>query len=135
MAKNDNATAISEMEAFYERAQIAQAPAWRPEVGDVLTGEIIGFRLGHTSEFGDYPIIVFRTSAGPISFHCFHGIVRDRLRELKPSKGDNLTVQYLGKRLKNGDEDKPPADQTHYHLYYIESSTVDATPVLDTIEF
>lgn len=126
---------VDPMVAFLERAAIAQAPAWRPESGGFLSGPILGFRMGSTDEWGDYPVIVVQSDQGPLSFHCFHSLVRERLAELQPKKGDLLTVQYLGTKVVNGDEDKPEADQKKYHRYYIESGSVEASPVLDEMKF
>lgn len=135
-AKN-TAAAVSSMESFFERAALAQAPAWRPEVGEVLTGKILGFRLGTTTEYGEYPVIVVSggENGAPVAFHAFHTIVRETLREHKPKKGDMLTVMYNGVRVVNGDEEKDPKDQKTYHLYYIEVGNAESTPVLDSIEF
>lgn len=134
MSKN-TATQISEMEAFLERAQLAQAPAWRPQQDEILSGPILGFRLGSTVEYGEYPVILIGggENGKPIAFHCFHSLVRERLREIKPSKGDVLTVQYGGKREVTPEEEA--AGKKEYHRYYIESGSLDVAPVLDTIEF
>lgn len=137
MAKNDtaekNAAAVAGMEAFFERAAIAQAPAWRPAVNDLLSGTILGFRLGHTDEYGEYPIIVVQTDSGPVAFHAFHGVVRERMKELQPKKGDMLTVMYGGKREVTPEE--AAAGKKEYHKYYIETGNVDAAPVLDEMAF
>lgn len=129
--KND--TRVASMEAFFERAQLAQAPAWRPQPNDFLSGVILGFRVGSTTEYGEYPVLVIQSDSGPLSFHAFHGVVRERLRELKPKKGDVLTVQYSGKKEVTEEEEK--AGKKAYHKYYIESGSVEATPVLDVMEF
>lgn len=121
------------LEAFFERAQLAQAPAWRPAVNDVLSGAILGFRMGHTDEYGDYPILVIKGDSGPVAFHAFHGVVRERLRELQPKKGDVLTVQYGGQVERTAEEIEK--GKKEYHRYYIESGAVEATPVLDSMTF
>lgn len=126
-------TRVAEMEAFFERAQLAQAPAWRPEKDDILSGAILGFRLGSTVEFGEYPVLVVSSDSGPVAFHCFHHLVRERLRELQPKKGDVITVMYGGKKDVTPEEEK--AGKKAYHVYYIESGAVEATPVLDTMTF
>lgn len=131
--RSNTATEVASLEAFFERAQLAQAPAWRPESGNVLSGPILGFRLGSTVEYGEYPVLVIKSDNGPLAFHAFHGVVRERLRELQPKKGDLLTVQYSGK--KDRTEEEIAAGKKEYHMYYIESGSVEATPVLDSMQF
>lgn len=107
---------------FEERAAIANAPAWRPEPNDILTGEVLGVRTGKSTEYAEYPVIVYKTADGFRAFHVFHGVARDRMGELKPKKGDKHTIQYLGTRVgntpivRNGKE-----EDNIYHAYYIES--------------
>lgn len=129
----DSAAAVASMESFFERAQLAQAPAWRPDVNDVLSGPILGFRLGSTTEYGEYPVLVIKSENGPLAFHCFHSLVRERLRELQPKKGDVIIVLYGGKREVTPEEEA--AGKKEYHRYYIESAAVEATPVLDEMTF
>lgn len=128
-----NATAVASLEAFFERAQLASAPAWRPNEKDVLSGAILGFRIGSTTEYGEYPVIVISSDSGPVAFHAFHGVVRERLRELQPKKGDVITIMYDGKKTVTEEEKK--AGKNEYHRYYIESGAVEATPVLDEMTF
>lgn len=132
---NTNSTAkhVADMEAFFERAQLAQAPAWRPEVNDVLSGEILGFRIGVHAEYGEHPVLIIKSDRGPVAFYGFHGLVRDRLRELKPKKGDVITIMYGGKREVTKEEEE--AGKRPYHRYYIESGAAEATPVLDSFDF
>lgn len=134
-AASRTADEVAALEAFFERAKIAQAPAWRPAVDDVLSGTILGFRMGSTDEYGEYPIIVVQSAEGPVSFHCFHGVVRERLAEVQPKKGDMFTVQYGGTKVVNGEEHKPEAEQKRYHKYYIECGSTEAAPVLDEMKF
>lgn len=107
---------------FAERAAIANAQAWRPEPNDILTGEVVGVRVGKSTEYAEYPVIVYNTTDGYRAFHVFHGVARDRMGELKPKKGDKHTIQYLGTRVgntpivRNGKE-----EDNVYHAYYIES--------------
>jgi hypothetical protein len=113
---------------FAERAQISNAPAWMPKEGDILTGEVVGVRIGSTGDYDDYPVMVLKTDDGYKAFHVFHGVARERLSELKPTKGDSLTVQYLGQReankpiVRNGKE-----EPNIYHAYYMEKAGVETT--------
>lgn len=111
---------------FERRAQIANAPAWRPNEGDILSGTVIGVRIGSTGEYADYPVMVLDTEEGFRAFHIFHGVARERMSELKPVKGDQLTVQYLGQQtankpiVRNGKE-----EDNVYHSYYIEKAGIE----------
>jgi hypothetical protein len=109
---------------FEERAAMNTAPAWRPVEGDTLRGELVGTRVGRTTDYPDYPVLILAREGGEpgeyIAFHAFHGVAVDRLTELKPKRGDVLTIKYLGAKVTNATKDKPEKDQTLYHLYYIE---------------
>lgn len=110
--------------SFRERAAIHNATAWLPKANDELHGELVGVRVGSTTEYQDYPVLVFKTpdlNDGYTAFHCFHGVARERLSEIKPKKGDVLHILYGGTKVgnkaivRNGKE-----EENVYHLYYIE---------------
>lgn len=107
--------------SFAERAAMNTAPAWRPEKDDILHGEVVGTRVGTTSDYPDYPVLILEQTNGEyIAFHAFHGVAQDILSSLRPKRGEVLTIQYLGTQVTNATKDKDLKDQTAYHLYYIE---------------
>lgn len=67
---------------------------WRPEPGDVLTGTVSGIEKGwsdYTNSF--YPIVTVKQEDGTLtSVHCFHEILRQRMIDLRPEIGSEITV-------------------------------------------
>lgn len=108
--------------SFAERAAMANAPAWRPNVGDTFHGKLLGVRIGKTEEYGQYPVLVMRDVETDAFFavHAFHTVLLDRLNEIKPQAGDILQGIYNGEVVTNATKDKAEKDQTSYHSYYIE---------------
>lgn len=84
------------------------APAWRPEVGDVVEGEIVTLDNGY-SNYGQYPIVTLRLADGSeVAIHAFHSALRNRLMDVKPSIGNTLAVKYFG------EVDNKKGDQKYY---------------------
>ena len=113
--------------SFDERVAFATAPAWRPETGDKLENvEVVKVRIGD-GDYGQYPIVVYKKADGSyVAFHAFHQIARERLAELKTTRGSRHNLVYLGR--KTGNAVKSDGTTTEYELYYIEDAnavTVD----------
>lgn len=71
-----------------------EAQGWRPEPGDVLTGTVTAIDKGwsdYTNSF--YPIVTVRQEDGTLtSLHCFHEILKQRMLDLRPEIGTEITV-------------------------------------------
>jgi hypothetical protein len=123
MSDTERAKMIAEIEAVFTRkAELANAPAIRLEEGETISGEVVQIAR-RVSDYGEYPVITMKLNDGSLgTLHAFHMIVQDRLKELKPQKGDILFVAYAGERTKNN----PTADEVakgrdKYHLYNLET--------------
>ena len=112
---------------FAQRAAFANAPAWRPEPDETLVpgddyAEVIGFREGHTDEYGSYPVIIYthksfeKAHGNPfVAFHAFHTIARERLAELGTKVGSRQNILVGAKRMNN-------AGDKEYVPYFIEDA-------------
>lgn len=115
--------AVNELEAFFARKEMLTSKAWRPEIGDVLVGEVAGFRLGE-GDHGTYPIVIIRPKDGgdSVSVHCFHTLIKEGFAQIKVAKGMRVAVHYDGMQLKNSAADKPVADREktdYYAMYFV----------------
>lgn len=72
------------------------ASSWKPERGNILTGEVVA--LGERqNDFGAYPIITVKQADGQeLAFHAFHSVARKRLAEQRPVVGSQIAVRYEG---------------------------------------
>lgn len=74
------------------------APAWRPQRGDVLIGEVVAIdeRRGFAERL--YPIVtVLENETGKeVAFHAFHTVAKDEILRLEPKVGDTIGIAYLG---------------------------------------
>lgn len=133
VAKKSTADNVSDIEAYFERKNVRQAPAWMPEPGSSMKGEVIGLKMGE-SDYGPYPIIVYRVilstdtnlSAGSIvAVHAFHTIMRESLKEKKTAIGSVQWITYEGERETNESKKArkldPKLEQKNYHLYDVEN--------------
>lgn len=113
---------VEKLEAFFERKnRLANAPALRMEPGQRAKGPIIGI-ASRTSDYGTYPVVTIEVNGQPTTLHAFHQIVQERLKELKPQKGDILFVEYAGEREKlNPTEDEIKRGRTTYHMYNLDT--------------
>jgi hypothetical protein len=78
------------------------APAWRPEPGDKLIGEVtaVSERMGI---HGLYPIVTIRRDNGEqLAAHAFHSKLRYRLADIQVKVGDRIGIKYLGKAKRDG---------------------------------
>lgn len=117
-AKNTALTVADKLALYREQMKIEQAPAWRPAPDSTVVGEVIGYRVGTTTEYGDYPVIVFKDveSGEPFAFHAFHTIAREWVATTKPPMGSVWAMTYNGERTAN--KVKADGETTEYHLYH-----------------
>lgn len=101
--------------AVRERIALQTAPAWMPNEGAILTGELKLVRKGD-SEYGAYPVLVMSVmSADPdttpdgapivggsfVAIHAFHSLLQSELLKVRPKPGDVLTFAYMGQQETN----------------------------------
>lgn len=75
------------------------APAWRPEPGDKLVGEIVAVSQGRSSWDGRaYPIVTVRNadSGEDRAVHALHSVLLDELTRERPSVGERIGIKYVG---------------------------------------
>ncbi len=128
-ANAENGSIEGAIAQFNERMQIATAPAWRPSTGDTLAYEVIGLKMGTTTDYAPYPIIVAKRmdDGTPVAIHAFHTMLREGLRDLKCDIGKRFITSYLGEQVKNKLSAK--GEQETYHMYYTEEINLDGGPV------
>ncbi len=141
-ASKSTQQAVNEIEAFFARKEQETAPAWMPEVGQSVFGEVIALKMGMSPAFGNqepkpYPIIVLRTEYGPVSLHAFHTLLRDGFKEIGLHMGQRVGVSYDGTKLKNTARDTPeekrvPTD--YYEMYFVADLDMVAEPATETQE-
>lgn len=79
-----------------ERMNAPDPEGWRPEVGDVVIGEIDEVTTGN-GDFGEYPLLIIEKGDGSyVAVHAFHSVLKNELNSLAPSVGDTIGVKYLG---------------------------------------
>lgn len=98
-----------------------QAAGWKPEVGDVLVGEVLDVtRAVNFNQDGYYPIITIKPDRGssrpinsvdedysqgdPVAIHGFHTVLRNRLIELKPLVGERIGIKYVSATEQTGEK-------------------------------
>jgi hypothetical protein len=101
------------------RVRIEAAHAWRPEAGAVLEGHLVAV-VKRTSEYGTYPVLVIDDGVNESfhAFHAFHSISRDKLKTLKPARGEKITIAYAGQQASRTRKDKD-GEPVEYHSYII----------------
>lgn len=90
------------------------AHGWRPSPGDILTGNLVDITIGGTgaNSLGTYPIITLRKKDGrEVAVHAFHHTLRNRLKEMRPAIGDDLTITYLGPQDQTDRDGNPKTDR------------------------
>ena len=74
------------------------APAWRPEAGDKLVGEIVGLSERPGYDETPYPIVTVRQDDGTeLALHAFHTVIANELAKQRPVVGERIGVKYLGR--------------------------------------
>ena len=104
---------------------IAQAKAWIPAPGDILTGTVLAV-VKRTSSWGVYPAVAILPKDGALHdtvlIHAFHQVILSQLKEIRAQRGTVLTIAYLGKiETKEGNE---------YH-HYVAVKGDDASKLLE----
>jgi hypothetical protein len=112
------------------------AGGWVPSEGDVLVGTVIGLDIGWSKypkpNGSNYPIITVSAKDGStsdgesiagedVAVHCFHVGLRNKLITLKPMLGEEIGVQYKGKRPSRTD----PTNEVAQYVVRIKGRTAD----------
>lgn len=121
---------------------ILTAVAWRPNVGDTLTGAVV-HKEARTTEHGTYPIVYFDVNMGDvtgqplIAVHAFHQTLRDGLKELAPQRGQIVSITYAGLKESNKRTDsKGEAVEYHHYAVYDPEAVVESADIdWDSPEF
>ena len=83
-----------------EMAEILSAKAWRPAAGESITGTVANLRR-QDDEYGGHVVVTLNESLSeePVftAVHAFHSVLKKQLSDLKPGKGAQLQITYLGK--------------------------------------
>lgn len=133
VAKKYETDSAAEIEAYFERLSLRQAPAWRPEPNTTIKAVVIDRQMGGIPQdqggFGRYPIVTYRVMISPdskteigtnVAVHCFHTTLRERLAELKTDNGSVQWLTYVGERISNTRKDSAGNPQKYY-LYDVEN--------------
>ena len=73
------------------------AEAWKPEPGDVISGEVTSIST-RDGGYGQYPIIEIKTDDGEVrACHAFHTVLSNELARVAPQKGSRIAILYRGK--------------------------------------
>jgi hypothetical protein len=115
------------------------APAWRPEEGESISGEIT-FRAQATSEFGDYIALTIRPAAGKsihaqdpdgdvralvtngtdeYTVHCFGTVLDNAVRRIRPKLGEMIAFKKLGKRLPKGKTPESAKERDWFNAWQV----------------
>lgn len=101
------------------RVRIESAVAWAPQPGDILDAHLVAV-VKRPSEYGAYPVLILDRGDDLMfaAFHAFHSIARDKLRELKPARGERVVIAYPGPQDSRKRKDSKGNPVT-YHPYII----------------
>lgn len=87
--------------------------AWKPDPGDSVKGTVRQVALSPDMGYGPYPIVTLDTPQGELAVHAFRSILRTELARCRPGVGDEIEIQYVGKRSpKSGKGNE-------YHVYRV----------------
>jgi hypothetical protein len=100
-------------ESLTSRLEKDYAPAWRPQAGDALVGEVVDLSQNTGYDGAPYPIIVVKQDDGQeFALHAFHVVARNELAKQHPQIGERIGIRYTG--------DKATADgRGRFHGYRI----------------
>lgn len=100
------------MSSLADQLDKEYAPAWRPEPGDKVIGEIIALSE-REGDYGPYPIVTIRDdNGGEHALHCFHGVLASEIAKLRPRVGERIGVKYVGQQPRASGDGK-------YHSYRV----------------
>jgi hypothetical protein len=108
---------------------IALASAWRPQVGDTLTGAVAHMEK-RTTEFGTYPVVYIDVDGTHTAVHAFPQTLRDGFKELAPYRGEFVSITYAGTKASNKRTDgKGEAVEYHHYVVLNPDSAVDGADI------
>jgi hypothetical protein len=100
------------MSTLDDRLDADYAPAWRPDPGDKIEGEVVAI-AERAGEYDPYPIVTVRRSDGEeFAIHAFHTVLAGEFAKLQLKLGDKIAVKYLGKKQNR-------AGNGSYHAYRV----------------
>jgi hypothetical protein len=112
-----------------EAQKRATAPGWRPTAGDTITGTIVDMAVRKLRPIADKParnILVLVLDTGDAerytSVHVMHSVLQAGLDNIRPTKGDRISIAYLGK-FQPEDASKDP-----YHNYVVTAPDAAEVP-------
>jgi hypothetical protein len=108
---------------------IALATAWRPNVGDTLTGAV-AHRETRTTEYGTYPVIYIAVDGGEqlVAVHAFHQTLLEGFKALKPQRGQFVSITYAGEKDSNTRKDSKGEPVSYHHYVVVDpDATVEET--------
>jgi hypothetical protein len=115
-------TAANAESSIADRLDKTYAPAWKPEPGDKIVGEITGFD-DRDGGHGIYRIANVRLDDGTtVALHAFRKVLADELEEQNARVGDRLGVKYLGPITKAGG-----VGSYHGYKVFVEHKATDTT--------
>ena len=126
-----------------------QAPGWRPNKGERLTG-VISRRDIMENKWGKYTILTLAVSnegdyrvnvdsaldegmlrpfdeGDFIAWHAFHTVARNALNELRPAMGVEIEVTYLGQKRIKGKPKESTDPRDYYHAWTVRDTSIVLT--------
>jgi hypothetical protein len=82
--------------ALRKRAETEAVEIWRPEPGDALAGEIVGFRTAHTTSLGEQKLLMLRADDGAARAIWVDHWLRFAMRAHDAKEGDLIALTFLG---------------------------------------
>jgi hypothetical protein len=75
------------------------APAWRPEEGDIIEGKVVSIDQRPAGDYPAYWIITLEKDDGSReAVHAFHSVLEQELKRIRPQVGHRIAIKYLGKK-------------------------------------
>ena len=130
------------------QADFEQAPGWRPDKGESVTG-VLSKRDIMENKWGKYAILTLTVSkAGnyrinvdsdfpgelrpfnegdAIAWHAFHTVARNALNELRPPLGMEIEVTYLGQKRIKGKPKESTDPRDYYHAWTVRDTSIVLT--------
>lgn len=111
---------------------MAEAPGWRPEVGDEIEGQVLGVKINWSGGFDPYPIVFVVSDDGePVALHAFHTTFKNELESQRPERGDRIYVKFFGE--KQNWEGPKGYDPPRIYAVLVSKPGADARSIWDTI--
>jgi hypothetical protein len=105
------------------RLAIENAPAWRPEAGDMFTGKVVKLGVFEHDVYGKSPVVTYSVNGGYLKVYAIHQTLAARFYDLKPSIGDENTLAYFGVVKSNSRTDAKTGEPIEYHKYSVIGGT------------